>query len=298
MSEEETETFEIHLSGAQLLKLKKGLPFQLNSSQLSSGTTGHKVSLTTHRKHYRRMLTNIKNKRGFRFSSDIVKGGSVWDVAKGAWNVIKHHGAKVVDAVKKHAPKVAKFIKDNIPKETIANIVSEGVDSIAPKKVRGLAKRVAEKAVNYGYETGAKSGLEHAKDIATSLTPEIKEGVVMATPKRFKSRVNNILNVPPVEGEGLRHYKKKILKGSPEAKAWGEKMRALRGKKTSGCGLADMVKVIAPIAIPAIQKAITGRGFHNKVPYSALADGIPSPIITEASAERIMTHGLKKNLHQ
>ena len=192
---EELETFEVHLSAPQLRKFKAGKPFQLNSSQLSTGTTGHKVKLTVHRKHYRRMLSNIKGKKGFRFTDDVVKGGSFWNHARKAWDVVKHHATKAVDFVKEHAPKVLNFVKENIPRETITDAVNIGINEFAPKKVKGLAKRAVKKGVDYAYDTTTKSGLDHIKDLGHSLEPEIRQGIRMATPKEHKKRVNKILNI-------------------------------------------------------------------------------------------------------
>ena len=179
----EHETFEIHLSAPQLRKFKAGKPFQLNSSQLSTGTTGEKVELTMHRKHYRRMLTNIKNRKGFRFNDSNIHGGRLWDKVKHVWNTIKEHGAKAID-----------FIKNNVPKETLQNLAEVGINELAPKKIKGLAKRVAKKAVDYGYDAEAKGGLEHAVDLSKSLAPEIKQGIRMAVPKKHKKVANKIIN--------------------------------------------------------------------------------------------------------
>ena len=327
---DEHETFEIHLSAPQLRKFKAGKPFQLNSSQLSTGTTGEKVELTMHRKHYRRMLTNIKNRKGFRFNDSNIHGGRLWDKVKHVWNTIKEHGAKAID-----------FIKNNVPKETLQNLAEVGINELAPKKIKGLAKRVAKKAVDYGYDAEAKGGLEHAVDLSKSLAPEIKQGIRMAVPKKHKKVANKIINaltpvapavddivpadVPPVVGSGLKRF----VKGSAEAKAWGEKMKALRQQK-KGKGLGNVLLKVASPLLPSIGKAlgglagkavggengeaigstigdivgkvsgarVSGRGVrHNKVPYGQLVSGVPNPVITEASAERIKTHGLHHRHH-
>ena len=344
---DETETFEVHLSAAQLRKFEAGKTFQLNSSQLSTGTTGHKVQLTTHRKHYKRMLRNIKDKKGFRFNPEHIEGGSVWDNASKAWKTIKHHGAKAVNFVKENAPKVGRFIKDNVPVETLKQIAEFGINELAPKKVRGLAKRVAKKAVDYGYDTTEKEGLDHIKDLAQSLTPEIKTGVRMAAPKKYKKQINKVLNIASpepvsaepvsadapvdvaVEGSGFKS--KRFVKGSAEAKEWGQRMRAMRQKKT-GKGLGKtLLKAVAP-ALPYVGKTLGGlagsalggaagaavgsfignaagsvgarvvgsgvrRRRHNHIPYGQLVDGVPNPVITEASADRINTHGLHHFQH-
>ena len=301
MTDTEHETFEIHLSAAQLRKFKAGLPFQLNSSQLSTGTTGNKVQLTVHRKHYKRMLKNIKSKKGFRFTDDIIAGGSLWNKVKSVWNVIKEKSIQAGEAIKKHIPnetvikeklmQAAAAIKEHIPKETVKKVLKKGVDAVIPTAQQDIVNTVINKSIDYAYSTKKKRARSHIKDLANELKPEIKDAIKMATPDKYKDTVSDII------GSGLK--RKRFVKGSIQAREWGEKMKAARERKTGKGFGSSLFKAVAPSLASAVVGKLVGKGIRNKrhVPYGQLVDGVPSPFITDESVERIKTHGLQHKHH-
>ena len=131
-----------------------------------------------------------------------------------------------------------------------------------------------------------------------------------------------------VEGEGLK--KKRFKKGSQEAKDHMAKIRAMRGSgMKKGCGVKrrrgkgffdDMASGLIHVGLPTLGRVAgtlvggtpagmigeelgnmagdvigeaTGRGLKNKkhTLYGHLVDGVPSPVISETSKERVRKHG-------
>ena len=68
----------VYLTSPQFLKYRKGHTFQLTNSQLQADSGKHKVDIHLGKKDYKRLLTAIKNGKGYRFSHKNVVGGSLW----------------------------------------------------------------------------------------------------------------------------------------------------------------------------------------------------------------------------
>ena len=89
---------EVFLSTTQFRKYKKGEPFQLSNEQLQSSVGNHKVDIHLGKRDYKKLLTAVKNGKGYRFSDKNVVGGSLWG------------------SFKKGLSTVGNFVKNNISK--------------------------------------------------------------------------------------------------------------------------------------------------------------------------------------
>jgi hypothetical protein len=305
---------EVFLSTPQFRKYKKGEPFQLSNSQLQSSVGKHKVDIHLGKRDYKKLLTAVKNGKGYRFSDKNVVGGSLWG------------------SFKKGLSTVGNFVKNNISKEDVKNVINKGVDLVAPDSVKDLAKSAVSKTVDYAYDdrNQGKSLKENVFGLANTLQPEIKD-VGLQVGKKVVDKVTSKLNeMSPdeVQGEGLR--KKRFVKGSQEAKDHMAKIRALRGTKKGmgvkpkrrGKGLLENIEStlihtglptlgrvagtliggvpagmvgeeLGNIAGDALGEAV-GRGLKNKkhTRYGQMVDGVPSPVISETSKDRVRSHGI------
>lgn len=305
---------EVFLSTPQFRKYKKGEPFQLSNSQLQSSVGKHKVDIHLGKRDYKKLLTAVKNGKGYRFSDKNVVGGSLWG------------------SFKKGLSTVGNFVKNNISKEDVKNVINKGVDLVAPDSVKDVAKSAVSKIVDYGYDDSnkGKSMKENAFSLANTLQPEIKD-VGLQIGKKVVDKVTSKLNeMSPdeVQGEGLR--KKRFAKGSQEAKDHMAKIRAMRGAKKGmgvkpkrrGKGLLENIEsTLIHTGLPTLGRVAgtliggvpagmvgeelgnmagdvigqaTGRGLKNKkhTRYGQMVDGVPSPVISETSKDRVRSHGI------
>jgi len=305
---------EVYLSAPQFRKYKKGEPFQLSNAQLQSSVGKHKVDIHLQKRDYKKLLNAIKNGKGYRFSEKNVVGGSFWG------------------SLKKGLSTVGNFVKNNVSKEDVKNVINKGVDLVAPDSVKDLAKSAVSKTVDYAYDdrNQGKSLKENVFGLANTLQPEIKD-VGLQVGKKVVDKVTSKLNeMSPdeVQGEGLR--KKRFAKGSQEAKDHMAKIRALRGAKKGmgvkpkrrGKGLLENIEsTLIHTGLPTLGRVAgtliggvpagmvgeelgnmagdvigqaTGRGLKNKkhTRYGQMVDGVPSPVISEMSKDRVRSHGI------
>ena len=78
------ETVKLSLSDIQLNKIHHGKTFQMNNAQLRAAIglkkRGHVVLLQIAKTKYNQLIRNAKgSSRGFRFSPDIIHGGTLLD---------------------------------------------------------------------------------------------------------------------------------------------------------------------------------------------------------------------------
>jgi hypothetical protein len=233
---------------------------------------------------------------------------------------------------KKGLSTVGNFVKNNVSKEDVKNVINKGVDLVAPDSVKDVAKSAVSKIVDYGYDDSnkGKSLKENAFSLANTLQPEIKD-VGLQVGKKVIDKVTSKLNeMSPDEVQGEGFPKKRLVKGSPEAKAHMARIRALRGakkgmgvktKKRHGKGLLENIEsTLIHTGLPTLGRVVgtliggvpagmageelgnmagdvigeaTGRGLKNKkhTLYGHLVDGVPSPVISETSKERVRKHG-------
>jgi len=310
----EHHTIEVFLSAPQYLKYRKGEPFQLSNAQLQSSTGKHKCDIHLGKSDYRKLLNAVKNGKGYRFSAKNVKGGSLWGSFKKGLstvgNFVKNNVSK--DDVKNVINKGVDLVAPDSVKDLAKSAVSKTVDYAYDDRNQG------------------KSLKENVFGLANTLQPEIKD-VGLQVGKKVVDKVTSKLNeMSPdeVSGEGL---KKRFKKGSQEAKDHMAKIRAMRGKgmkkgtgvqrKRRGKGFFDdLASGLIHVGLPtlgrvagtlvggtpagmigeelgnmagdAIGKA-TGRGLKNKTHtlYGQHVDGIPSPVVSEMSKDRVKKHG-------
>ena len=327
----------VYLTSPQFLKYRKGHTFQLTNSQLQADSGKHKVDIHLGKKDYKRLLTAIKNGKGYRFSHKNVVGGSLWG------------------SFKKGLSTIGNFVKNNVSKDDVKSVLKQGVEMVAPDSVKEIAKRSVDKVVDYGYDDSnkGKSLKEHALSLANDLQPELQDAGVQAGQKII-DKVKEKL-----QGDGIKKFKKgsqeakdhmariramrksksvggsitmddgvrdlvprsiRPIKGSPEMK---ERMASLRAfRKTKGAGFWDDIssklihvgiptlghlagevlggpagamagETLGNMAGDAIGKA-TGRGLRNNfhTPYGKMVNGVPKPVVSAESKERIRKKGL------
>jgi len=93
------ETVNLFLSVAQLRKMSAGKPFQLNHSQLKAAHGKHHVAIHLNKRHYNKLLRNMHGDKGFRFTPEMIQGGSILDKAGKAVSSIKEAVQPGIDEV-------------------------------------------------------------------------------------------------------------------------------------------------------------------------------------------------------
>ena len=326
----------VYLTSPQFLKYKKAHTFQLTNSQLQADSGKHKVDIHLGKKDYKKILTAIKNGKGYRFSHKNVVGGSLWG------------------SFKKGLSTIGNFVKNNVSKDDVKSVLKQGVEMVAPDSVKEIAKRSVDKVVDYGYDDSnkGKSLKEHALSLANDLQPELQDAGVQAGQKII-DKVKEKL-----QGDGIKKFKKgsqeakvhmariramrksksvggsitmddgvrdlvprsiRPIKGSPEMK---ERMASLRAfRKTKGAGFWDDISSkLIHVGIPTLGHLagevlggpagamvgeeignigadaignLTGRGLRNNfhTPYGKMVNGVPKPVISAESKERIRGKG-------
>ena len=207
----------VYLTSPQFLKYKKAVPFQLTNAQLQADNGKYEVDIHLSKKDYKKLLTAIKNGKGYRFSNKNVVGGSLWG------------------SFKKGLSTIGNFVKNNVNKEDVKNVLKQGVDMVAPESVKDIAKRSVDKVVDYGYDDSnkGKSLKEHALSLANDLQPELKDAGLQAGKKivdKVKEKLQGMNTDDAVEGNGFKKFKK----GSQAAKDHMARIRAMRKPKSVG----------------------------------------------------------------
>jgi hypothetical protein len=257
----------VYLTSPQFLKYRKAHTFQLTNSQLQADNGKHQVDIHLGKKDYKKLLTAIKNGKGYRFSHKNVVGGSLWG------------------SFKKGLSTIGNFVKNNVNKEDVKNVLKQGVDMVAPDSVKDIAKRSVDKVVDYGYDDSnkGKSLKEHALSLANDLQPELQDAGVQAGQK-IVDKVKETL-----QGDGF----KKVKKGSQEAKDRMARIRAMRKSKTTGGSIIsndDGVRDLVPRSVRPIKgspemkermasirnfRKMKGKGFFDDISSKLIHVGIP-----------------------
>jgi len=326
----------VYLTSPQFLKYSKAHTFQLTNSQLQADSGKHQVDIHLGKKDYKKILTAIKNGKGYRFSHKNVVGGSLWG------------------SFKKGLSTIGNFVKNNVSKDDVKSVLKQGVEMVAPDSVKDIAKRSVDKVVDYGYDDSnkGKSLKEHALSLANDLQPELQDAGVQAGQKIIDKAKEKL------QGDGIKKFKKgshkakdhmariramrksksvggsismddgvrdrvprsiRPIKGSPEMK---ERMASLRAfRKTKGAGFWDDISSkLIHVGIPTLGHLagevlggpagamagetlgnlagdaignLTGRGLRNNfhTPYGKMVNGVPKPVISAESKERIRGKG-------
>ena len=212
--------------------------------------------------------------------------------------------------------KVLKKGVDMVAPDSVKDLAKSAVDKVVD--------------YGYDDSNKGKSLKEHALSLANTLQPEIKDAGLQVGKKivdKVKDKINQ-MSPDEVEGEGLK--KKRFKKGSQEAKDHMAKLRAMRGSgMKKGCGVKrkrgkgffdDVASSLIHVGIPTLGRIAgtviggpagamvgetlgeagadaigraTGRGLKNKTHtlYGHHVDGIPAPVVSEMSKERVRKHG-------
>jgi hypothetical protein len=134
---------QVYLNNPQRKKFEAKLPFQMSHPQLEAGQGIHHVEIEMLPHHYRDLLTKAHHKKGFRFSPEVVQGGSmVGSVLKGA-----------------------KWWKTHVPKEVTQELIKIGADTAAQhygKELGPSHHKISDALVDYSYSgKGVNESLVH-----------------------------------------------------------------------------------------------------------------------------------------
>ena len=262
-----TERVDAFLTTAQLRKFQKGDSFQLTPNQLGhlDKQTGkkHHVEILLSKPNYAKLLRNVRQNKGFRFTRDIIQGGSflgdVWNGVKKAGNFVKE------------------YVSPEMVKTGLTAAATAAGTMVGNPELGLMASPLISKAVDYGYSKIRKPIREEIRDRVEEYRPRLEkkfdefapgvrkmyskvkrryydedddddddeyEYVPPPPPRRRRQKAapphsdyrgymgGNILDdavgsVRGFIGVGLK-------KGSPEAKAKMAKLRAMRGKSKGG----------------------------------------------------------------
>jgi len=299
------ETVNVFLSTAQLRKMNAGKPFQLSATQLHAGEGKHHVAISLNKTHYNKLMRNVNHHKGFRFTPEIVQGGSLLsDFGNYVKNYVKEHAGSAVERVKKMIPRGAAKAAANAAVKAIAAKVGKPQygDSAAHLVDSGV-----DLAYNHNFEKPLVGG--RIKHMVGQSDSDEEEGGRLARATSVARRVKRSATGRKTMFEGLPNTVKprkigKLVKGSAEAKAWGERMRQHRGKKMGGDLLDDITnagnnlgKLFVPVAgvnpftagynagyngAAAVDHAINGSGMSQRkharrvnMEGCALVGGIP-----------------------
>lgn len=271
------------LTDAQLRKMQSSTPFQLSHKQLSGGSQGkHEVTIQLPESDSRRLVSNVKNGKGFRFNPEKVKGGSVFG------RRLKNTFRKV----KNTARDVGKFVVKNVPKNLAKDAVNLAIDEIidVDDNLKTRAKKGSENLIDRGYASQGK-GYDRYETGGTRLKKQMKNPWIshvkrMAQEKGMSYR------------DALKH---------PDTKASYQKGGSFLGD--IGRAFRPVARAIKPVmpfakevgkdvAKDAVKDAILGAG-HGKSKHNIhteggqLLHGIPKSMAQRRKArERIHTNGL------
>ena len=258
------DVIKVNLTAPQLRNFQNQKPFQLSHSQLSGNSKGnHAVEIHLNPPSLSKLLKNIQQGKGFRFSPNHIQGGSLLgDITR----TVGHH-------VKDAAIGVAKeVVKDKVKKMT-------GLGMKRPAKGSPEAKAWGEKmkalreAKKGNTIEGGRTYAERLRDRTRRIGQRAK-ATFEKVGDAFKP-VGKFLTSEPVK-QGLKTIGKETLQGLKDY--------ALPIAKEVG---KDALKT-------AVTGAMMGVGVKRRIPVvnGSFIKGIPLPYYTQPTTERIMTHGL------
>ena len=151
------EKLEVFLTTAQKRNFEQGKSFQLSHKQLETKTGKHHVEIHLSKAHHNKLLRNVKENKGFRFTPEIVLGGSF---LKSLGNITK---------------KVGKFVTHHVSKDLVKaglNTLAMGASSLVGHPELGaLATQGINMGVDsaYGHHDKSISARDHAMNTAQDL---------------------------------------------------------------------------------------------------------------------------------
>ena len=161
------ETIQVFLTTAQKRNFEHGKAFQLSSSQLQETTGKHHVEIHLSAPHYHKLMKNIKGHKGFRFTPEIVLGGSI------------------LSSLGKAAKSVGRFIAHNVSKDAVKSglngLAMVGSTALGHPELGALASHGINMAVDAGYGHHDKSvsmrdhAMNTARDIGHHYAPQAEQ---------------------------------------------------------------------------------------------------------------------------
>ena len=259
------DVIKVNLTAPQLRNFQNQKPFQLSHSQLSGNSKGnHAVEIHLNPPSLSKLLKNIQQGKGFRFSTNHIVGGSfLGSIARSVGNHVKDAAIGVGKEV----------VKDKI------------------KKMTGLGMKRPVKGSKEAIEWGQRmKALREAKKGKT-----IEGGRTYA--ERLRDRTRRIGQRAKATFEKVGDAFKpvgKFLTSEPVKNTLKQV-----GKETLQ-GLKDYaLPIVKQVGKDALKTAVTGAMMgvgvsKRRIPVvgGAFVKGVPLPYYTQPTTERIMTHGL------
>ena len=313
----EHHTVEVFLSAPQFLKYRKGKAFQLSNAQLQSSSGKHKVDIHLGKSDYRKLLNAVKNGKGYRFSEKNVKGGSLWGSFKKGLSTVGNFVKQNVSSsdVKNVINKGVDLIAPDSVKDLAKSAVSKTVDyayddrnkgKSLKENVFGLANALQPEIKDVGLQVGKKV-VDKVTSKLNEMSPDEVSGEGLK--KRFKKgsqeAKDHMAKIRAMRGKGMKKgtgvQRKRRGKGFFDDIASGlihvgiPTLGRIAGTVIGGPAGAMVGETLGEVGADAIGKA-TGRGLKglknkNHTLYGQHVDGIPSPVVSDMSKQRVKTHG-------
>ena len=172
--EDDTSAIQVFLTQAQKKKFENHQTFQLSSTQLSASHGKHHIEIIMKKHHHRKLLNNVKNHRGFRFTKDNVVGGSFFSSFKPiAKNVLKN-------VAKSLAPSALDYIGEKSGHKNLTDALKPSINGVVDviaggKLVKGSAEMKAKMA-HLRAMRKVKGGAIDGGNIFDDLRHKIKDG--------------------------------------------------------------------------------------------------------------------------
>ena len=230
------QVIQVFLTTAQKRNFEHGKAFQLSSSQLQETTGKHHVEIYLSGPHYHKLMKNIKGHKGFRFTPEIVLGGSI------------------LSSLGKAAKSVGRFIAHNVSKDAVKSglngLAMVGSTALGHPELGALASHGINMAVDAGYGHHDKSvsmrdhAMNTARDIGNHYAPQAEQYAQHHHPHAYQAYQVGRQIHSDYKGYGGRGMKGgKLKKGSAEMK---EKMARLRSMRKGGDILGNLRKAFDP----------------------------------------------------
>ena len=229
------EKVQVFLTAAQKRNFEQGKSFQLSHKQLESTSGKHHVEIELSPAHYKKLLKNVKGNKGFRFTPEIVKGGSI------------------LSSLGKAAKSVGKFVVHHVPKDTLKaglnSLAMAGSAAIGQPELGALASYGINKAVDagYGHKNKSVSARDHAMNTAKEIGFHYGDNYAQQNHPEAYSMAKQIhRDYSGYGGQGIKKKGGKLRKGSPEMAEKMARLRAMRGSRKGGSVLGDLKKAFDP----------------------------------------------------
>ena len=190
------ERIEVFLTPAQHKKLLRKESFQLSAAQLKASDRhiGHKfhVELQLTKQHYKKLLSNVKAGKGYRFSSEAIVGSGFLDEM---WNGAKKAVGTVVDGIN--------TLGQYIPADTIRTGVKTGLTGLATAagtmignpELGLLAAPLIDRGVDY-----AERGYNYLKD------KPLNRETAMSELQKYRPQIQNYVEERVPMARRAREY--------------------------------------------------------------------------------------------